>query len=261
MVMMAFWTLKATQKSAEATERTFQRKRHDFRLTSGSLDDLRKSIWLYDNFFNGSWINTRTLDIDVTPMSIEWRSRRDELLCAHLQTGYPELLESIYTYQETYNKNVQKFISLLQESIDLLVPQLERYRELCSRDSSLEVFCTSIVNSFRESFVLREVNGINSVNHAHIENGMLTYRQNQTVRLVSNMEERVILEVVNSTFDPKNPVYLNFVELVSEAKSTEKDYNNIIYGLDSIRESILAGSYLEGWREEGILAGYEHKEE
>jgi aryl carrier-like protein len=49
--------------------------------------------------------------------------------------------------------------------------------------------------------------------------------------------------------------------LVSEAKSTEKDYNNIIYGLDSIRESILAGSYLEGWREEGILAGYEHKEE
>ena len=59
MVTIAFWTLKATQKSAEATakaaeatERTIQRRSHGFRLTSGSLDDLRKSMALW-YFFQG----------------------------------------------------------------------------------------------------------------------------------------------------------------------------------------------------------------
>ena len=47
---------------------------------------------------------------------------------------------------------------------------------------------------------------------------------------------------------------------VRAAKATEEDYNEILYELDSIRESVLAGIHLEGWCEEGILAGYEREE-
>jgi hypothetical protein len=74
------------------------------------------------------------------------------------------------------------------------------------------------------------------------------------------MNERSLQVIVDSTFDSSKKYYKKLLVLYSEAKATEEDYNEILYELDSIRESVLAGIHLEGWCEEGILAGYEREE-
>ncbi len=255
-------TMEAAQTTIDATkveEKARLQRSHEFLLTSRTLSELGKSISEPTLFYKESWINARTLKVSVSKMTISWSSVRSELLLNHMKTGYPDLLKSIYDYEESYNKKGQKFNELLKEGTELLKLNLTNQRSFFDSATSFEQFCFNIMNEFRGNFVGRIINEYEFEDQPTINQGRFGWEQPSVIFKEEMNQDAVIKDVIH-TFDSQRDYYKKLFELASESKLSRKDFEKIQYELESIKESVMAGSRLEGWCEEGVLAGYEKKE-
>ncbi len=100
-VAASFWvaTNRGEMAATKYAQNETQRKEHERILITTPLDQLKTSVYRIDNVL----INcSQYMDIH------QFRSPDAEFFYEHLKTGYPELWQTIFRYESTYNSRAHQ---------------------------------------------------------------------------------------------------------------------------------------------------------
>ena len=236
-------------------DKTTQRQGHDRMLIGEPLNGLRGSIRYYSDVITNVYVSLRDGEISIPRMNITDRiSREEELLHEHLNTGYPQLLQSIETYQDSYNGIRDQVHAIYQKGMDLLVQSWEGKGLITVEHSPARII--SIFKDIVSSRLYQQ----NEPLYARIKQPLIISWGGNDIHFKDVAEGKQILNDIDSILE--GPViYREIKKLWAQAEPLREEREKIDYDINRLEASVDGGIPLKGWCAVGIAANYEHSQE
>jgi len=231
-------------------------REHDLLLVGEPLNGLRGSIRYYSDVVTQVYVNLQNGEISIPRMNITDRiSIEEELLHEHLDSGYPQLLQSIKTYQDSYNGLRDRVNATYQKGMDLLMHRWVTEKELTAMNFLPERLCARILRIFKDEVSSRLFEKRVPI-YALSDNDLIIWGTEQ-FNVGDEIEALQFVSDINDILEGPE-IYEEIKKSWLEAESLREEREKIDNDLDRIIASVNAGVPFGGWCTVGIAANYEH---
>lgn len=257
-VLLAFWVANYRGEMA-ATKYTLnetRRREHALILVDEPLSSLKGSLFHFDNIMR-IWVDTKTGELSIHNIDISDRiSPAEELLHEHLKTGYPQLLQSMNRYQDSFNRMANQVLATYQRGMDLLVQKWEAETDLITVRPSPKIYAAKMINIFSQEVFNRLYQKNEPVLSYVCPNPTVFMIGTHPSQTMNSRDAKRIVDDLNSILESPE-VFGKLQQLWKETKLLIKEREKIDYGLDKLRTFTRAGIYLQGSCKAGREAHYE----
>lgn len=255
-VAVSFWVANYRGEMA-ATKYTLnetRRREHALMLVTEPLKSLQNSLCYVERILQ---VGTTRGEFYIFKVELhEHRSPEIEFLFEHLKNGYPQLLQAIYRYQDSYNKIVDRVLTTYRRALDLLEQTWGVEPDLLTVVTSPKIYAARAIEAFSKEVTNRLVHEdeprIATVQSPSIINVWST----NIVAFPETDAERIVHTLNSILEDPE--IFGQLQQLWEEAKPLREERDEIDFQLERIRAYAHAGIFLHGSCTAGREAHYEH---
>ncbi len=257
-VLVSYWvaTNRGEMAATKYTLNETRRREHALLLVDEPLSSLGGSLLYFDNIMR-IWVDTKTGELSIQNIDISDRiSPAEELLHGHLKTGYPQLLQSIIRYQDSYNRIANQVLTTYQSGMDLLVKKWEAETVLITFGTSPKIYAAKMINLFSQEVINRLYQRNEPVLSNVSPNPTVFIIGTTPSQAMNSRDAKRIVDDLNSILE-STEVFGKLQKLWKETEILIKERQKIDYDLDKLRTFTRAGIYLQGSCKAGREAHYE----
>ncbi len=253
-VAASFWvaTNRGEMAATKYAQNETQRREHERILITNPLDQLKTSVLSINNVLINRF---HYMDIHQS------RSPDTEFFYEHLKTGYPELWQTIFRYENTYNSRVSQVELIYQNASDLLEKKWGDDPNFNIETHQLKNDIKRIIEAFYGEVVRRLIHDTElQLPSAHLEDPPRIIVGATHIMITSGIDIEKAVTDLNSILEG-SVVFVKLQQLWKKYKSLSVNHSEIHYELDHMRALVHSGVHLKGWCTVGIAAKYEHARE
>lgn len=225
-----------------------QRRDHWRTLVTKPINHLIKQLLQISNI-----LHRRRQKIDIHKL----KSIDTEFFYEHLNTGYPQLMQTICRYQESYNGKVEQVNSIYHRASELLEQKWEDDPEIINMKPHLKSFINDLIGYFSSEVAMSFVNNTEPRSVSIPTNSANTILIcNSHIIIDESIDREKVVSDLNLIFE-STEVYGELQKLWEESQPSSKVPKQIIDELNLIRGWVMAGVPLKGSCSAGREANYE----
>ena len=244
-VIASFWVANYRGEMA-ATKYTLnesRRREHALMLVTEILQSLQGSLRYIEQIYQVGTTHTGEFYIFKVEFN-EHRSPESEFLFEHLNTGYPQLLQAIYRYQDSYNKIIDRVLVTYRRALDLLEQMWGAEPNLLTVASSPKIYAARLIEAFSKEVTSRLVYE-NEPRSASVQSPDIINVWSTTFATKSKTDGERIVHDLNSILEGPE-IFGQLQQLWEEARPLRKEREQIDIQLERIRAYAQAGIFLNG---------------
>lgn len=254
-VAVSFWVANYRGEMA-ATKYTLnetRRREHALMLVTEPLKSLQNSLRYVERILQ---VGTTRGEFYIFKVELhEHRSPEIEFLFEHLKNGYPQLLQAIYRYQDSYNKIVDRVLTTYRRALDLLEQTWGVEPDLLTVVTSPKIYAARAIEAFSKEVTNRLVHE-DEPRIATVQSpGTINVWSTNIVAFPETDAERIVHDLNSILEDPE--IFGQLQQLWEEARPLRKERDEIDFQLERIRAFAHAGIFLQGSCTAGREAHYE----